>query len=354
MKVSFLKAINGDSIHINVLYDGIERNILIDGGMQATYQQKGSKGKPVDGELKTLVNSIKAKGQFIDLLVITHIDEDHIGGILSWFEDDFEAHKLIKEIWFNSGELMANTLNKPKNIDMEHPLNRSQGEETSLPQGILFSELLKKAGVSPKILIEQGKLYKRFGLEFRILSPNRKCLNRLLTQWKKKDTSIQTHTSKNDYDISLKEHIRTDVFSEDSRLPNATSIAFLLSYKNKNMLFLGDSLPSVVVDGLKIFNDVFTYPIPLEFVKISHHGSSGNTNSELLQKIQSNNYVISTNGNIHHHPHKKLLARLIHDNASCNILFNYKDRMLEIFSAQDRVEYPHFNLSEITNGFEIK
>ena len=44
MKIKFLKAYNGDSIHISFKEGSKTRNILIDGGMSATYMQKNKKG----------------------------------------------------------------------------------------------------------------------------------------------------------------------------------------------------------------------------------------------------------------------------------------------------------------------
>src|SRR5690349_11402460 len=96
MKLNILKAFNGDAIHIQFNEGTLVRNILIDGGMPNTYiTLKGKKGKEVKGELNLLVEEISNKGQKIDLLILTHIDDDHIGGILRWFEKDLKALELI-------------------------------------------------------------------------------------------------------------------------------------------------------------------------------------------------------------------------------------------------------------------
>ena len=60
MKVKFLKADNGDSILISIVdSENKNRNILIDGGIKKTYKtDKGSKGKPEFGELKTVIDTI--------------------------------------------------------------------------------------------------------------------------------------------------------------------------------------------------------------------------------------------------------------------------------------------------------
>jgi hypothetical protein len=71
MRIKVLKAFNGDSslVSFNDI-DGVPRNIVIDGGIGENYMQaKGSKGKPVFGELKKCIDEIKNAKQHIDLLV---------------------------------------------------------------------------------------------------------------------------------------------------------------------------------------------------------------------------------------------------------------------------------------------
>ncbi|MDR0824203.1 MAG: hypothetical protein LBN74_03865 [Prevotella sp.] len=56
--------------------------------------------------MKQLVLCIKSQNEFIDLLILTHVDDDHIGGVLKWFEQDVDAKDLVKKVWFNSGRLI--------------------------------------------------------------------------------------------------------------------------------------------------------------------------------------------------------------------------------------------------------
>jgi beta-lactamase superfamily II metal-dependent hydrolase len=355
MRVKFLKAHNGDSILLSFQdKENINRNILIDGGIKKTYKtDKGSKGKPEFGELKTIIDSIRAQERYIDLLIITHIDEDHIGGIVKWFNDDVNAFKLIKEVWFNSGEGIATFLKQSENKDLEHPINPNKTTLTSINQGIDFSKYITEKGILFTDIILQGNELKRFGYDFKILSPNKPKLELLLKNWKLKEPNLNTVSKPNDYAKTIKEHLVNDMFSEDNAYPNGSSIAFILSKDEDNFLFLGDSHPSVIVEGLNKFNYSEDNKITSKFVKLSHHGSKGNTNVELLKCINSNNFIISTNGSGDQHPHKQLLSRLIKENENCNIYFNYKDRMEMIFSKQDRLDYTNFNPIAITNEFEF-
>lgn len=357
MKIKFLKADNGDSILISLLDSfGVNKNILIDGGIKKTYKtDKGPKGKPEFGELKTVIDTIRDNDKCIDLLIITHIDEDHIGGIIKWFDDDKNAYKLIKEVWFNSGKGIATFLKQSENKDLEHLINPDKSTLTSINQGIDFSKYITEKGILFTDIILQENVLKRFGYDFKILSPNKSKLEILLKKWKIKDPNLNTSSKPkpNDYAKTIKEHLVNDIFSEDNAYPNGSSIAFILSKNEDNFLFLGDSHPSVIVEGLNRFNYSEDTKLIAKFVKLSHHGSKGNTNVELLKCINSKNYIVSTNGSGDQHPNKQLLSRLIKENEDCNIYFNYKERMEMIFSEQDKVDYPNFNPIAITNEFEF-
>lgn len=101
MKIKFLQAGNGDSFLISFLENDIPRNILIDGGIEQTYYSSSTN---VNGELYLEIDSIRQRSESIDLLILSHIDNDHICGLLKWFELDNNAHELVKNVWFNSGK----------------------------------------------------------------------------------------------------------------------------------------------------------------------------------------------------------------------------------------------------------
>jgi glyoxylase-like metal-dependent hydrolase (beta-lactamase superfamily II) len=92
MYIKLLQAENGDAIHLRVRDKTYKyRNILIDGGKSTAYIFLNSQKKPEDGVLKQFIEQIRTQGEHIDLLILTHVDDDHIGGILKWLEDDMEA-----------------------------------------------------------------------------------------------------------------------------------------------------------------------------------------------------------------------------------------------------------------------
>ncbi|MBL4625871.1 MAG: MBL fold metallo-hydrolase [Flavobacteriales bacterium] len=357
MTIKFLKAFNGDSILIKYKENSVVRNILIDGGIGSTYFQKNKKGKIQYNELFEVIESIRENGEKIDLLILTHVDDDHIGGILKWFKTDQSAIKLIDRVWFNSGRTIKQLFESDKKLDYDNTieLEIDDSTDTSIGQGVKFENFLKENGVWNEKIIQAEQEIELLGLSFKILSPDEDKLKNLLGKWKKEKPDTIDTTVKNDYQVSIEEHISNDDdFKEDKSKHNGSSIGFVMTFNGKNMMFLGDAFPSVVVSSLKSFGYSKESPIDCEFVKISHHGSKSNNSRELLELINTNNYIISTNGDKHSHPHKKLLSRIINHKNDCDIYFNYPELIDEMFSKNDIKAYSSFNPLPINSEFNIK
>ena len=350
MKIKILQAFNGDSIWISFLESDIPRNILIDGGIGNTYVNTTN----VKGDLHKVIEMIKENGQFIDLLVLTHFDDDHIGGILKWLNKDKEASNLIRKVWFNSGKEIAKKFESVENKDLDIELvNGTDDFHTSPKQGIKFEKYLRDHNLWEGKIIEQGSVHDLFGLKFKILSPNDDKLHKLLKLYEKQKDYF---TSGGDYDFqtSLKDFIDEEgqlgfKFQEDTSVANGSSIAFMMSYEDKNYLFLADAHPSVVIEGLNIFGYSKDNPLNVELMKVSHHGSMHNTSKELLEIVRADNYLISSNATKHGLPNKRTIARIIHNTPNAYIYFNY-DLKDTIFSVQDWKDWSNFR-AKMQNEF---
>jgi len=351
MKIKFLKAYNGDSIHISFKEGSKNRNILIDGGMCATYMQKNKKGNIEFGELKDIIDLIKERKEIIDLLILTHVDDDHIGGILKWFENDESAYSLIGKVWFNSGRLISEHFKVEEIKENLIILNPSETTDTSIGQGIIFEDYIEEKDIWDRKLIKNNVEFKYLGLVFKILSPSTDKLKLLLKKWEEEyPDSIYTAAEKNDYDMTLSEHIEVDKFKEDTKEHNGSSIAIVITYNEKNIVFLGDAHPTVVANSLKYFKYTIENPLNAELVKISHHGSKANSSIEMINLINTKKYVISTNGDRHAHPNKQFLGRLASINNDCEIYFNYPEQIKTIFLEQDYKDFPNFKPLVMNNN----
>lgn len=350
MKIKFLKAFNGDSIWISFLENDIPRNIIIDGGIGDTYITTSTN----KGDLYKTIEYIREKNEFIDLIVLTHFDDDHIGGILRWLNKDKEASSLIKKVWFNSGKEIANKFNSDENKDLDIEIVDGEDDfHTSPKQGIKFEKYLRDNNLWEGEIIEQGSEYNLFGLKFKVLSPNNKRLDKLLKLYEKQKDYF---TSGDEYDFKtsledfiIEENLPNFQFKEDTSVANGSSIAFIMEYDNKNFLFLADAHPSVVIEGLNKIGYNKENLLNVELMKLSHHGSMYNTSNELLEIVKTNNYLISSNATKHGLPNKRMIARIINNNPHAFIYFNYDLKDI-IFSEQDWKDYPNFR-SKMQNEF---
>lgn len=352
MHLNVLQANNGDSFHINIPFNKEIANILIDGGTGNTYQFKNKKGKQEAGALKKLVEELKEKEEKIDLLILTHVDDDHIGGILKWFENDKGASNYIKKVWFNSGRLISEAFEKPVIKENDISLNSIDGYDTSIKQGATFEKLIEKKGIWDRKIIKGITEIEECGVKFTVLSPSLEKLEALLTKWEKEEPITET-SAKNDYDLTVKVHIENDSFAEDKSIHNGSSISFILEYEDKKLLFMGDAHPQVIVDNLSELGYSKDSPLEVEFLKISHHGSKANTSHELLEMIDTNKYIISSNGDKHQLPDKQCLSRIINHNNKAEFFFNYPELIDKIFSEEDYVENPEFEVVGLNNPIKL-
>lgn len=325
-----LKANHGDSILISGNFDGQYRNILIDGGPSKAFEYQN-----IAGDLKKALTRIKEKNQCIDLLILTHVDDDHIDGLLSGFKKNGFLGDMTKEVWFNSGKLIFEHFEESyddSNLVLLKPL---PGSNTSIGQGVKFEEYLEELHIWYHPLIKSGDHLEKFGIKFQILSPSIDKLGKLLVKWEKEHPDTLTSSSQNDYEQSFSDLLDNDEFEEDNSIHNGSSIAFIFEYEQKSILFLGDAPPSTVVESLMTLGYTEGNPLRLDYMKVSHHGSKANTNDELLKLVECDNFIISTDGSKHNLPNKKTIARIVRAFPTANLIFNYYHLVDKIFTIDE-------------------
>lgn len=337
MVIKFLKASKGDCFLITFKDNDITRNILIDGGVNETYFDSPNNR---DGELKLEIDRIKKNGQKIDLLILTHIDNDHICGLLKWFEVDENAHEVVEDVWFNSGKLIAEYFIEPENPDLRVGLNIFKSEYTGVAEALDFEEYLLKHSLWERKIIKEGINKIQNGVNIKVLSPNDNQLKELLKEYKNKTgDSAYTARRAKDWNKNLKELIEDEEKNyknpKDSSPKNQSSISFILTVEKKNFLFLADAPSEQIVKALGDFGYNIETPLEVEFMKVSHHGSQNNTCNELLQIVKTNKYFISTDSSVYGHPDKRTLARIVKFNPNATFYFNYEHVKDNVISKQD-------------------
>lgn len=330
MTIKFLPAFNGDCILISFKdKDNQNRNILIDGGTPATYPRT----------LKKVYNDIAER---IDLLIVTHIDDDHIGGIKKLFEDTKLDKSKIKKVWFNSGGLLNHYFGEAEDKSRAVSIVPNDILDMSPKQGNILEAKLDNldGGEWVKKIIKQGDSVNVFGSKVLVLSPNDKTLKKLNENWQT-ETDIHVNMSgkvHDDFKIDIADLVNRP-FKEDAGVPNGSSIALLIEYDGVRGLLLGDAYPSVIIEGLRKFGYSESNKLALDWVKVSHHASKGNTSPDLLNLISCKDYIISTNGQKHGLPDKEAIARIINSQQGCKLYFNYSDFIEGIFTKNDQQDF---------------
>lgn len=326
--IKSLPARYGDCLWIEYGSGQKVHRILIDGGTKGTR-----------ANIETLIAALPEHDRHFELIVVTHVDRDHIEGILSLLEEPCLGFS-VDDFWFNGWQHLP--------VESEEQLGPVQGERLSaaiwhhqIPWNKAFVSQAVVVPVSevPPVVVLPG------GMRITLLSPLIRNLIAMRCDWEKevrKAGLAPGFGTQRRQKVELDEEILgalPDVeelndreFREDESAANGSSIAFLASFGEKTVFFGADSLPSVALGSLK---KVYGGKVPLDLVKLSHHASEHNTSPELIEKFDCHRYLISTNGSIYHHPSAVTVARLIKRGGVWpEIFFNYRSEYNEMWDSR--------------------
>ena len=344
-QITMLPAKEGDCLVITYGDDDNRNHLIIDSGRSWTYSNA----------LKQYLDEYDIREP--ELLVITHVDRDHIDGILPLVKDELLS-MIPGEVWFNTrGHLDGDKIINPNVNDPVEAFGAKMGEALS-------SEVIRRNwpwnrlfGGGPVECADdfEDNIFQIGNLRLTLLSPDRKKLEALIPDWDKEcsEAGIIPGGAVKDYvvrddDVEAFGGIDIDALAEekfegDTTTANGSSIAFILEYKHRKILLAGDAHTDLLIDSLKKARASELNLIELDAFKIPHHGSKHNLSKELLSLIKCNHYLISTNGNYFKHPDKVAMARLIkYGTPGSTINFNYKTEYTEIWnnpSWQEKYKY---------------
>lgn len=321
LRVTCLPVGHGDCLLVEYGDADVPYRILIDGGPAHTYPA-----------VREALDRLPADQRDLELLVITHIDADHIDGALILLQD--EALGLsFQDIWFNGWPQLESP-------DAPEVFGPQQG---AFLESLLHGRPWNVAfGGGPIVVDDEGELpVKRLpgGAELILLSPRPRALRRLRASWRKvlQDAGMQPGdwkeaarrlAARRRYEPPAP---RDDVFAarafgSDRAVPNGSSIAFVLRYEGHAVLLAADAHASVLVDGLQRMAADDGDRRKLDAVKLSHHGSMSNVSGDLLDAVACSCFLVSTNGDHFDHPDPETIG-LVGEHATDPILrFNHRSR----------------------------
>jgi len=317
--IKFLNAFWGDCFLIK--FNNVEKTtLLIDGGVKRAFRDN------IVEILKQEYSTSHSNYAFL-----THIDDDHIGGIEYYFERHLDLEN-NKGIIFNTYDSLLKLAPNAEDTPPYIYINDDESGFTSYKQGKRLEQKLEENGVKVFSNIVSETQICLDGILITFLSPSIKSMSKYKS-WKDKQETAYTATRTSDYTKSIKD-LKDIPFCEDESPTNSSSLSMLIEYEGIKMLFLGDSLPSDVVWTLKKLKYSFEKKLKVDVVKVSHHGSKQNTSPELLKMITCNRFLISTDGRRHGHPDKETLAKIIYSQNCPELIFNY-DIYKNIFSEDE-------------------
>lgn len=315
LKINFLKADHGDAFIIEIKNKhNTDSVILIDGGLPDTFRR----------HIKPIIQNLKT----IDLVVLTHTDDDHIRGLVSFFESSLFSRIEVKEYWANC----------------HYSILLKSGNQVSFTSANKFDKALstKEDDEAKNKWIDQiifdGSKRTIGEVDFIILSPQQEQIDHFYSQWANEEKTDNTSQVSSIQSNQLQRGTIADLgkknFNPSEKLirdyVNASSIAFIIKWHDFSALFLGDARPEIVVDSLRKLGYNENNRLKVNYMKVSHHGSLNNTSPELLSLIDCNHFLISTNGGAGRskHPDREVIAWILcrksRGEETTHLYFNYK------------------------------
>jgi beta-lactamase superfamily II metal-dependent hydrolase len=326
-EIELLPARHGDAILLTWGPVDDRHHLLVDGGPARGYTQVATKMAEV------------ASAGALDLLVLTHIDADHIEGTIL-LTNDAGVGIGVDEIWFNGpGQL---------------------SDELSAAQGEMFAALvgardipLNRAFEGRAVRIHDDEplpVRDLHGLTLTVLGPDARSLRRLRDAWnptlddeglrfatpEEALAALRRRRSLNPDDayLAAPEEPEPSWVSElagkpaplDDSVPNASSIVLLAEYAGASVLLAGDATAPELTAGVRrLLAERELDHLDLTALKVPHHGSVRNVTQGLLALIPADHYLFSSDGSRFGHPDAAGVARVLeYGRPEAELVFNYR------------------------------
>ena len=336
-RVEMLPARHGDCLLLSYGDPAAPRHVLIDGGPNGSYETLAAR-------LKTVAR--------LELLVVTHIDNDHIGGIVKLMGDDTLATRW-EELWFNGWEQITRPLRglaAPRaGVDAAAQRSALEGHhlaERAARRGCRINGRFDGAplcvasdGALPEVTLDGG-------LRLVLLSPDVAGLKTLRRAWDQaltrtkldpddpaalaarlaRDKRYRGH-SPNALSADLVRSLARAESPLDEAAANGSSIAVVAEYAGRRVALLGDAHAPVIEAALRrLARQEGTPRVRLDALKLAHHGSKGNLSAGLLKAIDCARFLVSTDGSQFDHPDDEALALVVqHTAPGVELHFNHRN-----------------------------
>ncbi len=334
--IELLPAGHGDSLWIEYGDPGRPHRVLIDGGTGPTYDV-----------LRARVAALPDGDRRFELLAVTHIDADHIEGMVKLLQD-VRLGMDVGDAWFNGwrhlpaesfgpeqGEIVSALL-----VEREIPWNRAFDDQAvCVPEDGSLPTVELEGGMRLTLLAptpaELAALQMVWASELRKegLTPGsvREALDLLYSSPRLRlPEGIAFAPGAPAVDVEALAAPDHDI---DSSEPNASSITLLAEFEGKSALLAGDAVASVLATAIRrLLAERSQDLLGLDAFKLPHHGSRRNVRHDYLPMVRADRYLVSTNGSYFHHPDPEAMARILNqDGDGRELFFNYRTEENEMW-----------------------
>lgn len=359
MKLTLLPADKGDCMFL----ESQNTAILIDGGLPDSYVEFV---RPFLGKWR------QQHQRPLDLVYLSHIDQDHIGGVLQlmndlvdwrvykhkdangeeWDKPDFAEPPEIARLWHNgfhdligenAGEIgsmlaaRATQLINSANPELRKLAADYQAIATSIPESIKLSSRVSTKQLKIPLNKEFGGLLAMVREPpdeirlngpssplIRIIGPFAEDLEKLRLKWddwlrnkKNKQNLRRTRKWRDDEEerFDFSGVVALDIDDElgdrkEVTEENLASLMLLVEQNGKRILLTGDGHHTDILHGLEHNGAPAGQGIHVDVLKIQHHGSEHNLDRDFARRVTADNYVICGNGR-HENPDLQVLQVLV-------------------------------------------
>ena len=313
MTVEALNARHGDALLLHYGPPGGPRLVVCDGGPSGVY----------GAAMRPRLSAIREARGFVDpmpieLAIVTHMDDDHIHGILDLFghlaeaADDLRALPWrIRQLWLNQFDDLAGA----DGAGLVSAAAAAARPDRSVPSGLMTTaDALAVAASVPQAraladrarrltvaingaplpgLVAAGDgggptvdLGSGFGLT--VLAPDRARIEALRREW----DDVLRRAAARTGQAALAEvaaYLDRSVF-------NLSSIVLLAQAESATALLTGDARGDDILRALETAGLLSGGRLHLDLLKIPHHGSARNVDQDFFDAVTADHYLISADG----------------------------------------------------------
>lgn len=298
-------AARGDCLAVEYTADTGDRHVLlVDGGLKSTY---------ADG-LQGFLRGADGRPRAVDTVVVTHVDADHIEGVLEGF---VRSEMAAGDVWFNGLAEIQGALRGPKQGDALSA--RLTGVRRNGPTGG-EAIVVPETGPLPVFALPGGA-------SCVLLSPTLAQLERLQRKWVggvrgTEPTLEELFDLLGDDTDDETERGGAKAFGRDPSAANGSSIAVLFEHRGASLLLTGDAHAAVLHASIvRLLRSRRRRRLAVDVFKLPHHGSANNLSDALLEVVDPRRILVCTDGSRFGHPDELALGLLRRHYPHVPILF---------------------------------